>query len=476
MANYIAEVLYALDELSKEKSEASIKEIRSRLKRNITDRQLNQSLHNFRRRQLNLIERIEFNYYKLNRVVIEDVLKRYEAGTFKLWYDSKGQDKINKGGRSAIISRKSKTGFVSNLNQARAIVMYHASISKDPMTSKQYRELGESLGISIPRKTFSNIWIQSKDQFHIGKIDGQIFYYPNEFFMEKHVPNKDYFESIIGKSIDMEAFETNEKQIELKGKYTCGDIAGAILAAYEKPLTTENIINIAASKGFDMNYKSLYAALTIGNLGYFRKGMKIGKENTFLATQKFFENVDRNILIKILPDKADKINTRYNRIIGPLPEENSPSSEISAEPADLQTAENTEQKTAPAEISAEENAQEQASNELIEAANVGASIIAYINKLKKRNQQTDPTEFEALKEKSEDQSRTILNQRNQIHSFQGQIEKLKGIVENQNENIKNLTHLLGNARMELEELKAKKMPATFNLGEVARITRVVKGT
>lgn len=111
--------------------------------------------------------------------------------------------------------------------------------------------------------------------------------------------------------------------------------------------------------------------------------------------------------------------------------------------------------------------------EAIDAANVGAAILAYIRKLQKQH---DKTDLGKLRATNEDQAQTIINLRNKVISLEGQLLKVQKMHEAQNQKIIDLNHCLKVEMKKNEDIKALKSPtASFKVSDVARITKLVKG-
>lgn len=109
----------------------------------------------------------------------------------------------------------------------------------------------------------------------------------------------------------------------------------------------------------------------------------------------------------------------------------------------------------------------------VDAANVGAAIIAYVRKLKSSQDKSDIEKVRAI---NDDLAQQIINLKNHIMSLEGKLSKIHGMYEAQNKNIIDLNHKLETEKKQNKELKALKSPnATFKSSDVARITKLIKG-
>ena len=354
MASYIENVLFALRKLSTTKIVVSRKEI-EKLSGELTNKQFNVSLVNFRKLEGGLIKDIGAGQFQLNLDKIDYVFREYKAGTYKLWYDSNGQ-------------KKTRT------------ISYH-------------------------------------------KISNQ--YHPNQ-------------------------------------NHTSKSLVFAIIAAYPKPLTVYDIQIIAEKTGYELNYKTVNGILSRTSKKFFTRG-KFGRKLTFAANELFFVQNDCDYLCEIYPLRENMIRRRFHQYVGTDPFHDTKSEPEQTGPE--ATAEATSNDDIKQEVI--EN------TDYIEAAQVGAAIVAYINKLKKKGAQIDPTEYEALQKKYDDQSQAIINLRNQLLSAEGQVAKLKKMTESQNKTIIDLTHSV--EVLKREKLERERIPSTFKLSEVANIKRMIKG-
>lgn len=250
-------------------------------------------------------------------------------------------------------------------------------------------------------------------------------------------------------------------------------IYGAILTAYKKPLSAFDIIQIAGKRGYKVQLA------TIGH--FFRKNQDMVKyegKGTYgrmtYTVKRAFLSVNRHKIenyIALLPDKKEDIIKRFELLdpvkveVKPIePELTGPDQSI------LEPSENENGDIHSAE--SEQDFEAQDVEKYIDAANVGRAILSYIERLKSAKPQSVKDQ-DALQAKYSDAQQTIINQKNEINGLNYQIDKLKRMVEDNNDKLIKLTH-------ELSRFKNENMPENkpdsgkFKMSEVARMATLIK--
>lgn len=464
MASYIVKVLQGLKDLAQTHDNISRNQLMENVDCDLKERQLESALHNFSRSQYNLIKRIDSQYMALNKPRIEEIYDLYCKGKIKLWYAANGIER-----RISKHLQERHHEPISKRDIAKYAIYNHAkkfdndSVTREPLSVRKYHEIALQLNFDLTIKDIGNAIHQNKKWYEITKYNSDIRYFPKKNFFED---NKKLFEKIEA-FLDPQRQSAKTKNILIKFSYD--HVFYGIIAAYKKPLTIKNIIAIAKKHGYKLKEKSTRNIPYRDSSKYLIKHFKVGRSNSYQLNADFFSEMKPFDYMEALPDLAERIKKRFDQY--------SVSKKLAEQQQQQQETAQEQPKEQPiaTEKSSPENTQAQESDELIEAANVGAAIIAYIQKLKKKNKEVDQTEFDALQLKYDDIALTVVNQRNRISSLDGQAEKMRKIIDNQNNQIKNLTHFLNQANLEIEELKNRKMPSSFKLKEVAKIRHMIKG-
>lgn len=223
-------------------------------------------------------------------------------------------------------------------------------------------------------------------------------------------------------------------------------------------VTSDEIFQWLAPK---ITMTQLNAALSNYNVGRLDLIEKIKYNEWRLKNKNIIEVYNKylNGKIKLWVNNKKKDQTTIKVISAETIEDNTP-------PMPIESAKIGSENDRPIEASSDEI-------EAIEAAQVGAAIIAYVRKLQKQQSKTDIGKQQA---KIEDQAQTIINQQNQINDIKGQLSKLQKMYETQNKKLIELNHNLETEKKKNDDLKTIKSPtSSFKVSDVARITKLVKG-
>lgn len=285
-----------------------------------------------------------------------------------------------------------------------------------------------------------------------------------EAIMKRLKLNENDIEHVDLNALKTKKIENPEKHQNISPKI----IYCAILTAYNKPLSAYDIVTIAEKRGYKLN------VATIGI--FFRKHTELVKyegKGTFgrmcytIKPEFLYKHKHKmDKFIEILPYKKDAIIERF-KLIEPKPEVETIEPELNEfiEPAENETG----------DIHSAESAhdfEEKDIENYIDAANVGRAILSYIEKLKGAKPQS-VKDHDALQAKYSDAQQTIINQKNEINGLNYQIDKLKRMVEDNNDKLIKLTHEL--SRFKNEKMTENKPEnGKFKMSEVARIATLIK--
>jgi len=253
------------------------------------------------------------------------------------------------------------------------------------------------------------------------------------------------------------------------------DIIRAIFAAYSKALSAQDMHAIAKKHGHVLPLHSIYYYQTNYGEEIIRDDSKgENGRRLFRATAKLFKDNFKSIALykTLLPDRAEKISARFARC---CPDERRPA--MTGPPAPQEQAPN-DGIIQPTVGDAKDYSREDMEPESVDVANVGAAIVAYIQKLKAKIhdlQKGIGLENPAVnyKEKMQNMAASMTGIRAERDGLQARVNKLEAIVEEKDRR-------LNKAIDELAALKEKAdkgmlIPSTFKVGEVARITKLIKG-
>lgn len=444
--------------------------------------------------------------YELDRSKIETFYKDFKNGAAFLWgrKDEIGNKKIR------YKNQLSDVRVTSKMFTARAII----AMQNSPFTSFDIGEIAEKLKLDTNRKAIKNLTEKYKDCFkEIGKVGQFSKYVPTARFFERFSNEKPYYINLFPEKMEVIKKAFAVKKIDLKKKKNCPDIQTAesepaaeptppetkcdqapqvlkpfrpqfvikaIFAAYNKPLAAPDIEAIAERYGRKIGRGTVLWYVSGKSKQIVKNGQR-GRAPLYSPNEKFFKDNAQLMekFIEILPDKKDAIITRFN-LFGETTgraaldlENGAPADQAPA--GKVQAGAQDEIETGPQDEIAAQDIQDDL--EVIGAANVGASILAYISKLQKRAKQQpdlEPSEAEQIKSKYQDAQQTIIYLRDQIQSLENSVKNLKQMVETGNKTIIELNHENSVLKNAFEDVKQKGMKSTFRVSEVARITSIVK--
>lgn len=448
------------------------------------------TLANFKKMKLIDRKQSTSGVYQLDIDAIIEFNKLYKQDKVKLWYCAKGQQKKIKtpengnyscrfSGSCHELAKKYPDIPLKLSMSAQFYARAAVTCQTDSFSNREITGFCNNRGIDITDKAFSNLLVRQSRLFTRPE---QFRYFPNKIFFRKYAKEKQFYKILfpdLSDIIDKNYTEINEKKSFVKkDRHT---IINAIAAAYTKALSVFDYIRIVDNKGFKIGEQSI------------RNILKASHETICIAHQEvkqifyapndnffFFNRNNVESFCKLFPERSEIIKERFNTWQVNQKEE-IPNKQSSKELSESE--ENIASETPVENDSTIENEQIEASQddqsgsdqqELIDMANVGQSIVAYINKLKKEAKlSTKSNEYLQLKEKHENLSNALINTKNENQSLSGQLEKLKGIVESQNEKIKDLSHKLSVAENKAIPEK-KPINGAFKMAEVTRITRLIK--
>lgn len=236
-------------------------------------------------------------------------------------------------------------------------------------------------------------------------------------------------------------------------------ILRAVFAAYEKELTLKNVVVLAEKAGHPIKLGSIRWWVNNHKDLFHNHGTKGMREIFWSANEDFFKQYINEIEIyqSLFRDRSDKILGRFNSFI----------------PKETKAHEVAHGIVEPSEAK-EEEALDPESEEEISAADVGASILAYVVKLKRElRKKTDENGLsENGHKKIGDLQSTIIGLRQERNDAIFEKEKLKSIIEEKDRRINAIKEQLGKLEAKLERMRIPK--ETFKLKDVAHITRLVK--
>lgn len=369
-----------------------------------------------------------------------------------------------------------ENGF-SNPVKARAV----ASLMTEPFTWYDFIEIVEKNDLKINSKSFGNLINRYPNCFRKeGKAGRGRQYHTLPDFFKRFQNEKDLYKNILINDADQieKNFEiaTQSKVVakpkkikpRIEFKLKPRHVYIAIFAAYKKSLSPLDVQKIAETYGYVIQH---------GTIRYFCRhnkdlmihSRKIGTRFYYEPSVRFFEKFKNkeSLLCRILPDKKDDIIERFNSFLNP--------------PKKTDKPDNVDTGFDMTRVNAAAGIEERASNdvekqevddEMIEASAIGAAIVQYINKLKRKTE-INPDEYELLKRKYEDSQQALINSRNEIQSMTHQLDKLKDIIEVNNKKILDLTAYIGT----LENRKQGELhvlPTKFKMSEVAKIKSFIK--
>jgi hypothetical protein len=258
------------------------------------------------------------------------------------------------------------------------------------------------------------------------------------------------------------------------------DMIRAIIAGHDRPLCQKDIVAIAKDRGLKVSAASV-------NFHRFHKPAEIkviekkGRTFYYTASPVLFEDHAGRIQLfcDIVPDLQETIKKRCGQDADPLAQ--------SEEKESIDTA--TAQDQIPQSADLAQSAVSARSAEsismddpnLMDAATVGAAIINYINKIKidlKILRSAEPKTEESteeLKKKLESLSAALCSTNAEKGNYKFQVEKLQKIIDEKERRLAAKQKRIEDLENKLS-LRNNSIPTTFKVDEVARITRLIKGT
>lgn len=434
-----------------------------------TNNQINSAVGNFKR--LKLISKGDPGMYSLNRQALIDFTNRYIDGKTYIWAPKPNQKSTRKGGRAR--GHADSTSLVT-----RAIfAAFNKVMSLQEIAEHAQKELGLD---RYSHKSAQNFIYNNSELFNA---------YPSGNRFKLYGPRPEFFSSYKKEMLAyIRFFPNKEKQIkarfngvptaekshddELPLPVKKAEIVMAILAAYRKPLTLKNITRLAERNGHDISVNYLHwfknnhvEMLTVTDKGY--------RSKFYSANPAFFRDNVASIekFVEILPDKKTQIYEAFNMH---EPEQAKAHEKAHADDFDKQP---TATETTPADMHESTDALEQE----VSAADVGASIIAYVVKLKealhkKRNEETIARDE---KEHVKSLNSRIMGLTNERNGLLTENDKIKAICTSKENRIRELTAQVSKLTAQVATLEEKLSRATagkskFNMQEVAKITTLVK--
>lgn len=433
----------------------------------------------------------------------------YEQNKVKLWYNSKGQHKIKRKisyqhqkkkpdsnqiynrfmGSCAEIGKKFPDIPKKLSNSAQFYARAAVACQTNIFTNSEIIDFCVSNGVPIDKKDFSNLMTRHSRLF---KRTENFKYIPNKIFWKKFLKEKEYFKIVFPDF--SEIIEENFNHQDLENRIVKKDfrtIIKAVSIAYNKSLSIADYLSIFEFRRFNISEAKIRDFIRENN-EIFKIAYHEGKQTFYdIKVDNFFSFNEENIdhFCNLLPDRANIIKEKYhlwqvNQISYTEDRQSSEKSTQEATDESLQAPSDVESVADEVQAKNEEEITEndaqtgpsEDDQEAIDIANVGASIIAYVNQLKKESKlSTQSSEYLQLKGKYENISAVAISARNENQSLQGQIAKLKGIIETQNEKIRDLAHKLSVAENKASVIpKVKPIDGTFKMSEVTRITRLIK--
>jgi hypothetical protein len=252
---------------------------------------------------------------------------------------------------------------------------------------------------------------------------------------------------------------------------TRATVVRAILAAYEKPLTYKNISRLAARFGYEVKVSYLYAFRN--TYAKFLDRVDKGMKALFIkANDQFFKEYAHEIeyYVDLLKNRKEQIYSRFNAHVPEL-----------AKAHEKAHHEDFDDDQAPAEDKAAEVVED--IEQEVSAADVGASIIAYVDKLKtalKKRQAVDVV-MRDEKEHIKALNDKIISLKNERTNLTTQNEKQAAIIKSKDKSLSNLESELALKANQISKLEIKLERAvagrsTFKMSEVANISSLLKSS
>jgi hypothetical protein len=470
--------------------------------------QIKSFLYNFN--YMRLIERIDnTRKYRVNHARLDKYIKAYLAGKVRIWIDRK-KDSIG----------SIPAGHLPTLGVIAIFAAY-----KKPLTIRDVVQIADHYSIALSAGTVQNYVMDNpeviKDPLPAGKAyrysAAGLLYKQNAININRFIellPHRkrqllenfnSYAADIIklfldGPCAQQEAGQNEgpcqqqETAAELKAA-SGAEVVSSIFAAYN-PMKLTDIVEKSRAIGRKVNYP----LATNFRYRYARFIERIpnpdGAGLLFRAKPEFYIKLAPQFLgiCQILPDQKVMLATKFKEHVPDIDQflatgpkvipinfsppgtadrpEQSPPPEKIQQTAEDQSLSNLEDDQAPAPSGLNDEAN------LMDAVTVGSAIINYINRLKydlKNLKAAQPEEsFEDLKTRIENLTASVINLKAESGNYQFQVKKLEKIIEEKDRRIDMKTKQIEDLQRKLD-LKNGALPTSFKMGEVARVTRIIKG-
>lgn len=426
-------------------------------------------------KKIGLLKKIKLYQFLIDRDAAFALADNYSKGKCGLWFN----EKKTSGLISGTLDQYKRAN--SNAFYARAIfAAYNKVLSIAEIINIATAKFGVD---NISKKSIQMFIWNNKEVFNIFKSgEAHKLYGPNPLFFKRFKSEIGYYKEVFPEKADVienryaMAIENN-KTVENKSvdfKLSRVLVVRAILAAYQKPLTYKNISRLAARFGYEVNVPYMYSFKNKFN--DFLETVDKGMRAIFIrANDKFFKEFvhEIDIYVDLLENRKDQIYARFNQQEPGLAKAHE---DAHRKTFDEGPAPDDEKATALVAPEEEEDAEQ------VSAADVGASIIAYVDKLKcalkKRQDATDTARDE--KEHVRSLHEKILELQNERTALTTKSEKQAAIITSKDQALKRLESELSLKAMQISKLEIKLEKAAagktkFTLGEVASITTLVKG-
>jgi hypothetical protein len=408
------------------------------------------------------VKKIVPGKYQINSTALNDLLEKVLAKKRGVWANKKEvaefKAKQQKKGRAYPTPRKGTAD--SDALIVRAIFIAHNRALSKPEIDKIAKE---QLGKKLAAGTTRNVVFQHGDCFNRYESGTRFTIYgPNRNFFKKFSNEKDFYLELFPDKKDLIEKRLNNPKAPVLPDVSDAppaQILRAVFAAYDKALTLKNVVAIADKAGYDIKVESIRSWMNNHRDFFHDHGTKGMREIFYSANESFFKKYLNEIEFyqALFKDRSDKILSRFNSFIP---------SETKAHEVAHGIAEPSEPAEKTLDIESEE--------EEISAADVGASILAYVVKLKRelQKQKSNDGITENGHKKIGDLQSTIIGLRQERNDVIFENNKLKSIVEEKDRRINSMKEQLGKLEAKIERMKLPR--ETFKLKDVAHITRLVK--
>jgi hypothetical protein len=524
--NYIEAVLFYL--ANGQDGQRTIQKVSTeiiRLKEEITRQQIMSAFSNFKR--MKIIDQLGKGHYYIDAEKARAFAKEYiEAnGRLSIWNTPKGKARVASNNtrlidtaRAIFAAYEKPLSFRDVVNIAKR---YDLKLSYGSASMLKYRDGGKELKTD-PLKNGQAMRFTVTPDFYsknASKINYFVSLLPHRkniilAHFNRHVPElvKKYFaDSQESARIIPEPKEIKDKAppATMPIKFMAVDITRAIVAAYDGPLSVKAIRELAAQHDYRLK-KSI--------VGWYRNNKAIELENVSGTDCKVYlyepsgffwqTNLPRLALfIDILPSRKNYLIERFKKNLPPgvvdgftakeniniedpaIDEDRPPigkpllvnirekestgAQESASPPEDQQAAIGIQSAETSEDVSEDINA--------VDAANVGASILAYLNKLKSELRtvkqasvsDSDQGTIAELNKKVESLASSLVGMKAERNNAQFQVTKMEKIIEEKDRRLTGKDKRIEELERKLENAH-NHIPKTFKLSEVARMTNLIK--